>query len=514
MDAHGFISAIACAGHLGFAQLAWSRRGRSPVAPWLASLFLDAFIWNFADLAFALSGDALWRSIDRIFSSLMPAFALHVVIVFVGRARSFTNLIALVYAAFFAVALVSGFEVWWQLLLVGGSLTMLLALVLLLRYRRSVSDRVERARTDLIGWAIALGTVFSSTDLWFNEIAGFTAPRLGNLATLTAMALFAVATLRLGLLGGEVPQLLLVYALFAGALAVTACVAAVNLLENSWAVGLVSGAALLVVLTASARELNRHAALNRERTRRLSLLGRLSEQLAHDLKNPLAALKGALQFLEAERTEGRSLDAHSEFLQLMLDQVERIDRTVSEYQRLAKVEAVRRPASINQIVQSVLALGRFGTAPNVTVRTELASALPECLLDAELIAAALDNLLRNASEAMPTGGTITVQSEITADRVALRVQDSGVGMHAREIERATDEFYTTKASGSGLGLSFAQRVARAHGGSLEIASEPGKGTRVTILIPWDPELLSARAVEYSTENESGESGARTGVGGR
>ncbi|HET9929716.1 MAG TPA: ATP-binding protein [Polyangiaceae bacterium] len=485
MDAHGFISVIACAGHLGFARLAWSRRGKSPVAPWLGLLFLDTFVWNFADLAFALSSDPLWHTIDRVFSSLMPAFALHVVVAFVGRARSLRELIALVYVAFFAVALLSGFEVWWQLLLAGGSVTMLLALVLLVRYRQSLSEPVERARTDLIGWAIALGTVFSSTDLWFNEIAGFTAPRLGNLATLIAMALFAVATLRLGLLGGKVPQLLLVYAVFAGALAVVAGVAAVNLLENSWAIGLVSGSALVLVLTASARELGRHAALNRERTRRLSLLGRLSEQLAHDLKNPLAALKGALQFLEAERAAGRSLDAHAEFLQLMLDQVERVGRTVSEYQRLAKVEPVLRRASLNQVVEGVLALGRFATSPNIEVKSELSPSLPECQLDPELIAAALDNLLRNACEALLEGGVVTVRSERVRDHLALRVEDSGVGMHAREIERATDEFYTTKASGTGLGLSFAQRVARAHGGNLELSSEPGKGTSVTIFIPCD-----------------------------
>lgn len=483
MDAHGFVSAIACAGHLGFAQLAWSRRQKSPVAPWLALLFLDTFVWNFADLAYALTGVSVWHRVDRIFSSLMPALALHVVVVFVGRARSLRTALAVVYALFFGVAAMSPFELWWQLLLIAGSLGMLLALVWLLRYRQSLSDRAERGRTDLIGWAVALGTIFSSTDLWFNEIAGLTAPRLGNLATLTAMALFAVATLRLGLLGGEVPQLLLVYALFAGALAVTACVAAVNLLENSLAIGLVSGAALLVVLTASARELGRYSAVTRERTRRLSLLGRLSEQLAHDLKNPLAALKGALQFLEGERAAGRSLDAHAEFLQLMLEQVNRVDRTVGEYQRMAKVEAVLRPGSASKLVADVLALGRFAAPTNVAVTSELAGELPACALDADLMAAALDNLLRNACEAMPQGGTVTLRTELREDRVGVVVEDSGVGMHAREIERATDEFYTTKATGSGLGLSFVQRVARAHGGELSIASVPGKGTRATIFIP-------------------------------
>ncbi|MFZ5894580.1 MAG: ATP-binding protein [Myxococcota bacterium] len=485
MDAHGVVSAIACAGHLAFALLSWSRRRQSPVAPWLALLFLDAFTWNFADLAYALTGVQAWHYIDRAFSSLMPAFALHVVVVFVGRARALRWTLWIVDAAFVAVATSSALELWWQLLLAAGSLAMLFALVLLLLYRRSLPEPPERARTDLIGWAVALGTIFGSTDLWFNEIAGVTAPRLGNLATLAAMALFAVATLRLGLLGGDVPRLLLLYAVLAGALAVSACLAAVNLLENSWALAAVSAAALLAVLAASARELSRHNALVRERTRRLSLLGRLSEQLAHDLKNPLAALKGALEFLQAERDSGRSLDAHSDFLKLMLEQVARVDRTVSEYQRMAKVEAVLRPSSLNGVVEQVLALSRFAAAPTVAVKTELSAEVPPCRLDPDLMAAALDNLLRNACEAMPSGGAVTVRTGTASggSQATLCVQDEGAGMHAREIERATDEFYTTKAAGSGLGLSFVQRVARAHAGHFELESQPGRGTRATIFIP-------------------------------
>jgi signal transduction histidine kinase len=297
------------------------------------------------------------------------------------------------------------------------------------------------------------------------------------------MGLFAVATLRLSLLGGEVPRLLFVYALFVGVLGVSACVAAVGLLEHAWALGLVSGAALLAVVVASAREVSRSAAVTRERTRRLSLLGQLSEQLAHDLKNPLAALKGALEFLQVERAAGRSLDGHAEFLGLMLDQVSRVERTVSEYQRMAKVEAVRRPGSLNEVAQKVLALERFAAASNIDVHAELDPHLPPCSLDFDLVAAALDNLLRNACEAMPGGGTVTVRTGRARSRVTLCVEDQGSGMHAREIERATDEFYTTKATGSGLGLSFVQRVARAHDGEFALSSQPGKGTRADLFIP-------------------------------
>jgi signal transduction histidine kinase len=201
------------------------------------------------------------------------------------------------------------------------------------------------------------------------------------------------------------------------------------------------------------------------------------------LKNPLAALKGALQFLEGERAAGRSLDEHAQFLELMLEQVNRVDRSVSEYQRMAQVDAVMRPASASQVAEQVLALGRFAAPANVVVKSELAPDLPRCALDADLMARALDNLLRNACEAMPEGGTLTLRTEALQNGVSVQVEDSGVGMHAREIERATDEFYTTKASGSGLGLSFAQRVARAHGGELTLSSVPGQGTRVSIFIP-------------------------------
>ncbi|MGC4089397.1 MAG: ATP-binding protein [Polyangiaceae bacterium] len=485
MDSHGLLSAIACAGHLAFALLAWSRRRQSPVAPWLALLFLDTFAWNFADLAFGVTHVEYWHGVDRVFSSLMPALALHVVVVFVGRARALRLALFGNYVVFGAVALSFRSELWWRLLLCGGSLAMLLALIWLLRYRRSLTDDSERARTDLIGWAIALGTVFSSTDLWANELQGIDAPRLGNLATLFAMGLFAAATLRLGLLGGDVPRVLIAYAALAGVLGVVACVAAVNLLDSSWAVPLLSATALTAVLVASVREFGRQAALARERTHRLTLLGRLSEQLAHDLKNPLAALKGALEFLQTERRAGRSLDPHAEFLGLMLEQVGRVDRTVSEYQRMAKVEPELRAGSLNRVVEQVLSLQRFAAPERIAIRAELGAELPPCSLDADLVAAALDNLLRNAVEAMADTGTITVRTALHHARshLALTVEDQGGGMPARELERATDELYTTKAGGTGLGLSFVQRVARAHAGRLEIASEPGRGTRATLFIP-------------------------------
>ena len=316
------------------------------------------------------------------------------------------------------------------------------------------------------------------------EISGVAIPRLGNVATLCAMALLAAATLRWRLLGSEVPATLAVHVLSLGALCTLIYVAIVRWLSPLSALLCCSVTSLAVVLFAATRELERLKAVSRERAQRLALLGRLSDQLTHDLRNPLAALKGALQFLAAERRAGRSLDAQAEYLDLMLGQVERVERSVFDYQRMARVEPLLRTGSVNQVLESVLRLQQFAL-PGVVIRAELARDLPLCRIDSDLLAAALENLVRNACEAMPGGGTITVRSALSREPAELRVrvEDEGVGMDRRELERATEEFYTTKPGGSGLGLSFARRVARAHCGELTLESEPGRGTAVVLTIP-------------------------------
>jgi two-component system sensor histidine kinase HydH len=228
----------------------------------------------------------------------------------------------------------------------------------------------------------------------------------------------------------------------------------------------------------------------RERVRRLATLGRFSEQLAHDIRNPLAALKGAVQFLATERAEGRPLEAHGEFLDLMAEQVNRLQRVVDDYQRMAKVEPMLAEGSLNDIVREVFGMQRFAVVPGVTLREDLAADLPTLSLDKDLVATTLENVLRNAYEAMPNGGVVTVRTErVTggAGGIAVSVEDEGHGMDARVLDRASDEFFTTKATGTGLGLSFAERVAHAHGGTLSLTSRAGKGTVVRLWLPAPPQ---------------------------
>jgi signal transduction histidine kinase len=232
----------------------------------------------------------------------------------------------------------------------------------------------------------------------------------------------------------------------------------------------------------------RATAHDRIRMERLAMLGRLSAQLAHDLKNPLSALKGAAQFLSEERAQGRSIDAQHEFLELMVSESERLSRLVDRYQRLGRLESIASSTSVNDLVTRVVGLHKLAERSDVTARLDLAPELPECALDVDLVATAVENLLRNASEATDEGGTVTIRTERVPQRtareaIAITVEDSGCGMNARDLEQAFDEFFTTKAKGSGLGLPLVKRVVEAHGGSVLVNSEVGRGTRVVLLFP-------------------------------
>jgi len=489
MNLHAALTLLACLGHLAFAILAWLRRAQSRLALLLAALFLDVFTWNFAEFAQQLSGAGEWWRVDRAFSSVMPALCLHVVLMFVGKARSSRGLLITAYVGFGLIGLASwDYAVWWKLLLGASLLAMSYAGYCLAAHLKRTRDAVERARTSLVLWAIVIGTSVGSTDIWFDKIS-LPVPPLSNVGTLAAVGLFAAASLRLDLLGGgAIPRSFLFYALGFAALSLVGYLSAMRWLDRGLAFWLFGTMTITMLVFASWRELGRVSALAAERTQRLTALGRFSEQLAHDLRNPLAALKGALQFLSVEREQGRSLDQQPQFLELMVEQTARLERTLLAYQRLARVEPETSLVSLNHMVSEVVGAQRFAVHPAVSVELELGESVPDCLLDRDLIATALENLLRNACEAMPQGGRIWVHTELAASGtesrlILLSIRDDGPGMDARQLERVGEEAFTTKAGGSGLGLNFATRVAQAHGGSFEIESSLGAGTTVRLTFP-------------------------------
>ena len=483
---HTLISVAACAGHLAFALVLWLRRDRANIALPLALLFFDTFVWTFAELAYSWTHAAEWQWIDHAFSSWLPVLTVQVMAGFVGRTKALRSTLRVLYGAGALVAALAASSFWWQVLLVNALGCTLFCGALLLQHRRRTSDPVERARTTALLLTVLLGTMLASTDLWVDQFAGL--PRLTDFGMLVTLSLVAVCVLRLRLLGREVPGLLLVYAVVAALLLLTAGLVLVRSLPSRGAILALLLLSALVSGLAFAREASRARVAKSERLEKLVALGRFSEQLAHDLRNPLAALKGAIQFLMVEREQGRSLDDQAQFLSLMLEQVERTSRVVEAYQRIANVEPIKARTSLNELVESVLGMQRFASTPEITVRARLEPSLPVCQLDSELLRTTLENLLRNAFEAMPDGGCITVETAATlgndeAPGVSLSVIDQGQGMDARILERATDQFFTTKPTGSGLGLNFVERVARAHQGRLDLSSQVGRGTTVRLWMP-------------------------------
>jgi signal transduction histidine kinase len=295
----------------------------------------------------------------------------------------------------------------------------------------------------------------------------------------------AIVSFRMRLFGRELSTSALV---FASGLTIVGVVAYLVLFRlTSSNVALLAGgtAALTVALLTAARRVAATAALRRERVAQLANLGRLSAQMAHDLKNPLAALKGAIQFLQEEHAQGRPIEPHAGFLDLMLGQADRIERVVDAYRRLHRIEPDKQPADVGALLRETVALQPMSAAATAKVEIDIAEGLPPCPLDRDLIARALENLLRNGFEAMPDGGTLTVRAARGEEpgTVLLEVSDTGSGMDARTRERAFDDFFTTKAGGTGLGLPLVKRIAAAHGGDVTLHARNPRGTTVRICLP-------------------------------
>ncbi|HYO58873.1 two-component system sensor histidine kinase NtrB [Archangium sp.] len=494
MTTQAWISLGACAGLLALAGLALVRVGRSPLALPLSMLSIALSTWNFADFALAHAGGQGWRLMATAAALMSAPSALHFILSFVGERRRLAAVMVSAYGVFglLAVTALAGLgsaqvasvvnSRGFVLTVLAFATPLLLAGFGLLTWhlRREVRS-TERTRARLLLTGLALLVTLLGTDLV--AVLGRDVPRLGNLGTLLGLPAIAVVALRLRLFGQELSNVHAMYALLLAMVGVLSYLAVFQVFAARYGALVVGTAAITLALLAITRRGVIAFVAQRERLEQMATLGRFSAQMAHDLKNPIAALKGAAQYLKVEHAQGRPWDDKGEFLDLLLEQVERLDRVVSTYQRLGRVEPLQQPLDLNQLVASVLSLQSFTGRPEVEIRRELAVELPRSTGDWDLLANAVENLVRNAFEAMPRGGTLTLRTRLEGMGVALSVEDTGEGMNARTRERAFDDFYTTKATGSGLGLAFVRRVVEAHGGQVALTSHEGRGTTVTLRLP-------------------------------
>jgi signal transduction histidine kinase len=497
MGAREWSCLFAAAGHLALAILCLARGRRSVVARPLALLCFALFVWNFATLVEHVSDAPMWGVADAIFTAMTPPLVLQLTATFVGASRARARSVAVAYAAFGALALSSavGFvslwgrqwassRGWTVVFLAGWAPTLAGALAWLVLHLVEATEPDEKARTRTFLAAFALGGAFATTD----ELVrlGVPVPHLAPVGTLVGTFLVATAIFRFRLFERDLSLLTGVYATALASTGIVAFVFVLRLAGGSVAASTAAAAIVTLVLVVAAREVASSRAVHRERIEQLAVLGRLTAQMAHDIKNPLAALLGAARVIEDAPRDQPWEDGQA-FRRMLVEQAERIRAIVDRYERIGRVEPVASRVQINDLVRRVVNAQSLA-AGEVQVDLDLLDPLPECDADPDLLASALENVVRNACEAMPRGGSLCVRTRLEAPgagerSVVVRVEDTGEGMDARRAERAFDDFFTTKATGSGLGLAFVRRVALAHGGTVSLASRPGQGTAVELRLP-------------------------------
>ena len=219
---------------------------------------------------------------------------------------------------------------------------------------------------------------------------------------------------------------------------------------------------------------------------RLNAFTLLAAGVAHELGNPLNSLTIHLQLLERRlKKMGKSSDPLREHLDVATGEIKRMDRIISQF--LSAIRPTKPQLQRVQISDLVYESLRF-LKPDldqagVKVRLDLRTDMPAMPLDADQMKQALYNLIRNACQAMPQGGTLTIQGSYTDFEVHLSFEDSGKGISPEQMGRLFQPFSTTRATGTGLGLLIVRRIIREHGGEIDIESRVGKGTRVSLWLP-------------------------------
>ena len=223
-----------------------------------------------------------------------------------------------------------------------------------------------------------------------------------------------------------------------------------------------------------------------ERTHRLEAWAEMARQVAHEIKNPLTPIQLSAEHLQRVHADrGAPLGPVLEgCVTSILGQVRLLRQIAAEFSSFASSPTARRaPADPAQLVHDVVEPYRAGLAGRIDIHNDVAPPLPQVLVDRTLVGRALANIVENALHAMPGRGTLRVTSRVDDGAVAIRVEDSGSGMDEEALARVFEPYFSTKTTGTGLGLPIALRNIELSGGAISVESEKGRGTAVTIKLP-------------------------------
>jgi signal transduction histidine kinase len=217
------------------------------------------------------------------------------------------------------------------------------------------------------------------------------------------------------------------------------------------------------------------------RVENLAAVGELAAGAAHEIRNPLTSIRGFIQLLQARATR-----ADGDYFQIILNEIDRIDGIIRDMLLLARPTSVLRvETDMRTLVDEVLLMQQTGLErQNITVVKTIDPEVGPAAVDAKMFRQLLLNVVINAMQAMPYGGTLRLCMRTEGDGgVALEVSDTGVGIPPENLKRLFVPFFTTKEEGTGLGLALCYSIVQAHGGKIDVQSHLGMGTIFTIMLP-------------------------------
>jgi two-component system NtrC family sensor kinase len=217
---------------------------------------------------------------------------------------------------------------------------------------------------------------------------------------------------------------------------------------------------------------------------KLAAMGRLTSQIAHELNNPIYGIMNTLELL---KTEIPPESKRRRILELSLSEIQRLAEMLKNMLSFSKPEEEkRRPVNLNELIEGILlVMEKQMRESNVHVETHLDSSIPEVMASTNQMRQVALNMFKNAKEAMPKGGTLTIRTAREENDVVIRIKDTGVGIPEEIRDRIFEAFFTTKqkVKGVGLGLSVCYGIVKDHGGEIKLDSEVERGTTFTIRLP-------------------------------
>jgi signal transduction histidine kinase len=220
---------------------------------------------------------------------------------------------------------------------------------------------------------------------------------------------------------------------------------------------------------------------------RMATVGRLSLKVAHEVRNPIAAIELNAEMLGdiVRERSGPEMEEAASLVSAIRDQVNTLDALTDEYLAFARFPRPHfEEDSVNEMVGGLVEFIRpLATRQGISVDVKTDPAIPPMTIDRTLLRQAVLNLIKNGLEALAQGGVLTVTTRLAGDSVIIAVSDTGSGIQPEVGRRLFEQFFTTKPQGTGLGLYISRQIVEEHGGELQWSSEPGAGATFTVHLP-------------------------------